>query len=67
MPDNMKDWKPVDMSFYFEILNIQNDNFVEVGVEDVFKIEKEFGSMDYAPQYTGWAKKNVSQTLVTGY
>ena len=31
----MKDWKPVDMSFYFEILNIQNDNFVEVGVEDV--------------------------------
>ena len=57
----MKDWKPVDMSFYFEILNIQNDNFVEVGVEDVLKIEREFGIDAYHDILGKYDKVIVSQ------
>ena len=47
MHNKMNNWKPEDTSGFFDILNISDDNFVEVGVEDVFKIEREYGVDGY--------------------
>ena len=47
MHNKKYNWEVTDKSFFLEMLNISNDNFVEVGIDDLHELGKKYGDGAY--------------------